>query len=881
MTITKEGALASFYTVNKAPIKHLRVYFSPKQAGSGTASPENVREIEGWNSINFSHSQKGLAEFGSVGPYNYYFNGYNAQWIKTAQQVVPVTDRNQYYTYSCYIDNTNGTATSQVQVWFKDITNTKYLHVTPGNGIAVGTAGRSVVTFKPSSNDYYLGLGISLKEGAIASEGMLEIGNTMTEYEPYKGSLQTIDWSNDIGTVYGGYVDLITGEIVEEYIKRQVTEFTGVFGECKNGYCAYVYDATYDHTVSKLNQSYMKCNYFEYSPYGRNGTTGMPLYTYGGDNGSDGTHGFILPNTITSLTEANAWLNNLPTPLECIIRLKNPNTYTLTAQQLQTFLGRNNIWSNADRIEVEYDLAESNDELYRRRNIILQGAPHLETATGNVANFKTDLVAPIKEVKVYFEPKQLGSGDPSPNNVREIVGYTGCEVFYSGKNLLDKDTYFTKPYNRRFIWSSTGEQQYWSSAYSASEYIPIKGNQKYTLHAVFYSQDNGGLAFYDENKIYISGIAMNSTTIETYTFTTPVNAKYLRFSCIIDNSWNITFNPEHVALEVGDGTQGYEECNISTIPFTFPALGKNKFNINALANDIITVSDGVASGTGANFNKSFCQSHTKSIGFIAPPNTQITMSFKAYTDGNETTEETTGLVVYIDYTDGTKTAYYSINNNAATYTQYSITSTLNKSVEQICFSYSKGGSNVWHIKDLQIELGATATAYEPYEGIYGGYINLLTGEVVQEWVKASILGKNGNANNWGRFGSSQYAQMYTTGIFNDGYLGTRADLTEIYSNVLPLDIRGNPSNLAENTLGYYRNDSRYTEYLFMTNLNGLAIDEWRNWLCETYPNAYVVYKLKTPRIITTLTPQQLKILKATNNIWSSANGPVSIKYWTH
>ena len=26
----KEGSLVSFYTVNKAPIKHLRVYFSPK-----------------------------------------------------------------------------------------------------------------------------------------------------------------------------------------------------------------------------------------------------------------------------------------------------------------------------------------------------------------------------------------------------------------------------------------------------------------------------------------------------------------------------------------------------------------------------------------------------------------------------------------------------------------------------------------------------------------------------------------------------------------------------------------------------------------------------------------------------------------------------------
>ena len=51
--------------------------------------------------------------------------------------------------------------------------------------------------------------------------------------------------------------------------------------------------------------------------------------------------------------------------------LATPIEYDITPEQLKTFTGTNNIWSNADRVEVEYDLAESNDELYRRRNIIL------------------------------------------------------------------------------------------------------------------------------------------------------------------------------------------------------------------------------------------------------------------------------------------------------------------------------------------------------------------------------------------------------------------------------------------------------------------------------------------------------------------------------
>lgn len=50
------------------------------------------------------------------------------------------------------------------------------------------------------------------------------------------------------------------------------------------------------------------------------------------------------------------------------------------------------------------------------------------TATGSVASFWSPKVAAIKSLKVYFEPKQAGEGDPSPDNVRPIEGWTGVEV---------------------------------------------------------------------------------------------------------------------------------------------------------------------------------------------------------------------------------------------------------------------------------------------------------------------------------------------------------------------------------------------------------------------------------------------------------------------
>ena len=46
------------------------------------------------------------------------------------------------------------------------------------------------------------------------------------------------------------------------------------------------------------------------------------------------------------------------------------------------------------------------------------------TVSGNIASFYTPRQVDLSSLKVHFSPKQLGEGDPSPSNVREIVPYT-------------------------------------------------------------------------------------------------------------------------------------------------------------------------------------------------------------------------------------------------------------------------------------------------------------------------------------------------------------------------------------------------------------------------------------------------------------------------
>ena len=62
----------------------------------------------------------------------------------------------------------------------------------------------------------------------------------------------------------------------------------------------------------------------------------------------------------------------------------------------------------------------------------------LETAEGAVASFDNgadDL--PLKSLVVDIVPKQSGSGDPSPSNVRPITGWDEVEVVRCGKNLFN------------------------------------------------------------------------------------------------------------------------------------------------------------------------------------------------------------------------------------------------------------------------------------------------------------------------------------------------------------------------------------------------------------------------------------------------------------
>ena len=77
-------------------------------------------------------------------------------------------------------------------------------------------------------------------------------------------------------------------------------------------------------------------------------------------------------------------------------------------------------------------------------------------ASGAIASFTDgadDL--PVQDLVVQIEPVQAGSGDPSPDNVRPITGWTGANVQRTGKNLMPMPYDINKPAAYKSGWYGT------------------------------------------------------------------------------------------------------------------------------------------------------------------------------------------------------------------------------------------------------------------------------------------------------------------------------------------------------------------------------------------------------------------------------------------
>lgn len=450
LTVKESGEMVNIISPNVNNITSFKVHFSPKQEGTGDPSPENVREIVGWNGVEGYKCGKNMVHIVGYSarainePYadRYLTNNYGTT-INTTEPVGEVIitqanwddskDKHHYSNGYFGIIDDNLLFGQKYKVSFKvtNITN---------NPLNSNLSDIRITSPKGSGynayvdGDYIYGVINYLPHPSLSNRHGIEIHNcgmsfTMSDfmvtavdnedytYEPFQGTTTSIDWTNNIGNIYGGYVDLITGELVQSYHCYQITGQETFTNSGSNWVTAYV-------SPQGMQASLVKngfCTHYPYSPYTKDAIGVM-----------------FNEHTITfdqRIGDATYWKNfcteqyNNGTPVTLVYEIKTPFTVaTLSPTQLSTLKGQNNFWSNADYVEIEYELTETFDIQKAKRKIILN-QPHVESTSGTIAKPKTDMIGKIKECKIHFMPIQQGSGDPTPDNIVPITGWTGIDVY--------------------------------------------------------------------------------------------------------------------------------------------------------------------------------------------------------------------------------------------------------------------------------------------------------------------------------------------------------------------------------------------------------------------------------------------------------------------
>lgn len=169
-----------------------------------------------------------------------------------------------------------------------------------------------------------------------------------------------------------------------------------------------------------------------------------------------------------------------------------------------------------------------------------------KTASGNIATFDDGADdVPVKQLTVSIEPVQSGSGDPSPENLRPITGWTGANVFASGKNLLGGEALrdsvmFAMPSatdnpDERFVsFSAAGKLQYDFSTLNRLDKAFSSGSRFTFVMTFRKAGGTNGLSnmvvYYTDGTYSIIPGIPSATTKATIVFTTPAGKTVDRFS---------------------------------------------------------------------------------------------------------------------------------------------------------------------------------------------------------------------------------------------------------------------------------------------------------------------------------------------------------------
>ena len=333
---------------------------TPMVALSASTTPfepySNICPISGWSEANITRTGKNLlliddsTKVSSGATVEYLENGisiYNTSsgtYKLLAWKTMPLDKfRGQTLTFSCNADGTY----KRVIGRFKYANGTNY-----GSALfELTTTSISYSIAVPSDMPdgaylyfaFYCTASVSTTDTATYTNLQLEIG-TATPYVPYNDTQVTIDLD---GTRYGASLNVLTGEmtVTKGFVTLDGTQTISVNGTLPSGGAQIVF--TPSPAKAYGNPSAISDIYSNiFKVY-----AGYDAYTFSGRT-TNGNLYFNMSPDVTTKELASAWFAQNPT--QVLYKLATPLTVQLTANQMQTLKGLNNIWADTGDVAVEY-----------------------------------------------------------------------------------------------------------------------------------------------------------------------------------------------------------------------------------------------------------------------------------------------------------------------------------------------------------------------------------------------------------------------------------------------------------------------------------------------------------------------------------------------
>lgn len=333
-TGTATGSLVTFNTTKALPLIECEVGIEPVQEGTGDPSPSNVRPISGRTGVTVYRTGKNLIDDTIK-----YVVGDTTVFVGANNNNYNIYLKAGTYTISCVFADDYG-------MFYRE-QNDNANKALWNSGSPTRSAG-----FTTESGGYYrFWVYRNAQAGGVDPSGVisvqLELGSTATTYEPYTGQTVEVQFPDSAGTVYGGTLDVTTGELVVDWAMVDLGMLT--------------WRVDPNRPTVKYSSS-LKDLIFRESPWANALCSVYALYKNGPDTLSSGqfstTNAYGAGNIFFKDEAFNgktgAEVKEYLTGVQLVYELADPTIYQLTPSEIKTLVGENNIWADTGDITVKY-----------------------------------------------------------------------------------------------------------------------------------------------------------------------------------------------------------------------------------------------------------------------------------------------------------------------------------------------------------------------------------------------------------------------------------------------------------------------------------------------------------------------------------------------